>query len=129
MSRPKNPAPTYLLHKRSGQARVRIKTGNRYRDIYLGKYGSPESLEKYQRVLAEYFGDGESNQEGSDTALTPLEDGEEWTVAELAVEYDDFARSHYVKNGETTDDRYERPLPRLSLSTAARPRKSSVPRS
>jgi hypothetical protein len=27
------------------------------------------------------------------------------TVAELAFKYDDFASSHYVKNGEPTDDR------------------------
>ncbi len=56
MARPKNPAPSYLLHKKSGQARVRLKNGSRYRDVYLGEYGSPESYEKYRQVVAEHLG-------------------------------------------------------------------------
>ena len=35
--------PKYQLHKASGQARVRFKA----RDIYLGKYLSPESEQRY----------------------------------------------------------------------------------
>jgi hypothetical protein len=53
MARPNNPAPSYLLHRKSGQARVRLKNGSRYRDVYLGEYGSPESCEKYRSVVAE----------------------------------------------------------------------------
>ncbi len=41
--------PTYCLHRPSGQARVII--GGRH--IYLGEYGSPESQEKYARLIAE----------------------------------------------------------------------------
>ena len=41
--------PSYRLHKPSGQARVIIDR----RHIYLGKYGSPESWEKYRRIIAE----------------------------------------------------------------------------
>jgi hypothetical protein len=43
--------PAYLLHKPTGQARVRFHK----RDIYLGKYGSPESRDRYDEVLAEWF--------------------------------------------------------------------------
>ena len=42
--------PGYSLPKASGQARVRF-TGEG--DIYLGPYGSPESREKYARLVAE----------------------------------------------------------------------------
>ena len=42
--------PGYLLHKPSGQARVIIDG----KHIYLGEYGSPESHEKYARLIAEF---------------------------------------------------------------------------
>ncbi|MEZ5939772.1 MAG: hypothetical protein R3C18_00170 [Planctomycetaceae bacterium] len=35
--------PKYALHKATGQARVRIDG----KDIWLGKYGTPESMERY----------------------------------------------------------------------------------
>ena len=41
--------PSYRLHKPSGQARVIIDGEH----IYLGPYGSPESHEKYARLIAE----------------------------------------------------------------------------
>lgn len=41
--------PGYLLHKSSGQARVRIDG----KDHYLGEYGSPESVERYQELVRE----------------------------------------------------------------------------
>ena len=104
MARPKNPVPSYLLHKKSGQARVRLKEGSRYRDVYLGEYGSPESLDNYRQVVADYLGNG-SQDPNKPGAMSPVNTGD-WTVAELAVHYDDFASSHYVKNGEPTDDRY-----------------------
>ena len=44
--------PAYRLHKSSGRARV-IVAG---RQIYLGPYGSPESREKYARLIAEIAG-------------------------------------------------------------------------
>ena len=103
MARPKNPAPSYLLHKKSGQARVRLKNGSRYRDVYLGEYGSPESFDKYRQVVADYLGNhGQDAVEPE--AISPVGPGD-WSVAELALHYDDFASSHYVKNGEKTNDR------------------------
>jgi len=43
--------PAYLLHKPSGQARVRIDR----KDRYLGNYGSPESREAYDDIIADWF--------------------------------------------------------------------------
>ena len=43
--------PSYLLHKPTGQARVRI----RGKDIYLGTYGSPESRDRYDDLVADWL--------------------------------------------------------------------------
>ena len=43
--------PKYQLHKATGQARVRING----HDIYLGKYRSPESEERYRQVIADWL--------------------------------------------------------------------------
>ena len=50
MSRRNGRIPGYLLHKPSGQARVIIDD----KHIYLGSYGSPESQEKYARLIADF---------------------------------------------------------------------------
>jgi len=49
--------PSYQLHKATGLARVRV----RGKDIWLGKHGTPESLVKYDEVIAELL----QNREGS----------------------------------------------------------------
>ena len=49
MPRKPSHVPAYRLHKPSGQARVIIDGQH----VYLGRYGSPESREKYARILAE----------------------------------------------------------------------------
>lgn len=47
---PKTPkVPKLSLHKPSGCARVRIQG----KDLYLGPYGDPETLQRYSRLLAE----------------------------------------------------------------------------
>ncbi len=43
--------PGYLLHKVTGQARVRIQG----RDYYLGRHNSPESWKRYRQLIAQYF--------------------------------------------------------------------------
>ena len=50
MSRRALKVPSYCLHKASGRAVVRLGG----RDVYLGEYGSPESHEEYERVIAEW---------------------------------------------------------------------------
>ncbi len=42
--------PSYCHHKRSGRAVVRIDG----HDHYLGPYDSPESHERYERLIAEW---------------------------------------------------------------------------
>lgn len=81
MPRPKTSTPAYLPHKKSGQARFRIRSGSRYRDIYLGPYGSPESWEKYHHVLAEYYAGGQV----PPRFAVSVEGG--LTIAELLVQY------------------------------------------
>lgn len=49
MARRKLTVPSYLLHKPTGQARVRING----RDIFLGRYDSPGSRAEYARIIAE----------------------------------------------------------------------------
>lgn len=54
MPRKRNPVPSYLRHKPSGQAYVALTTpegGKRF--VYLGVYGSDESRREYTRVVAE----------------------------------------------------------------------------
>ena len=46
MPRNNGHVPAYRLHKPSGQARVIIN----HEHIYLGKFGSAESREKYARL-------------------------------------------------------------------------------
>jgi hypothetical protein len=48
---PKKHKPSYLLHKPTGQARVRIDG----KDHYLGLYGSQESRNRCHDVIAEWF--------------------------------------------------------------------------
>lgn len=48
---PKRSKPAYSLHKATGQAQVRING----KDHYLGAYGSPESREIYEDLIAEWF--------------------------------------------------------------------------
>jgi len=50
----RNYVPKYRLHKASGQAFVEL-SGKR---IYCGKYGTPESKEKYHRLVEEWEANG-----------------------------------------------------------------------
>lgn len=72
--------PTYRLHKGSGQAVVTIQG----RDYYLGAHNTPESRERYRRLLAEHLATG-----------APIVRAELRSVAELAERYLVHARSYY----------------------------------
>jgi len=100
MSRKRKPA--YLLHKATGQARVRIGG----KDRYLGAYGSPESKARYEEIVTEWL------LRHTDRPKSQL------TVDELALLYLEHARSYYVKNGKQTSEVYNvrlalRPLVKL----------------
>jgi integrase len=90
MGRPKKTQPSYLEHKPSGQARVRIDG----RDHYLGEFGSPESWQRYNELMIDF------------AAGRPIDlpsqrvDAGELTIAELVAKYDDFAKANYAGSGE-----------------------------
>jgi len=111
--------PSYLLHRPTDQARVRIGG----RDHYLGKYGSPESRERYDDLIAEWFAKGDV----SNYRLT---------VDDLAILFLERAESYYRKDGEPTSEVYSirlalRPLLAMFGPTRVRdfgPRKLKVVR-
>lgn len=87
--------PSYRLHKPSGRAVVTING----RDHYLGPHGSPESLEAYGRLIAQYSA-------GRPITLVPdrTEQQRGPTINEIALVFMRHAQSYYVKNGEQTDE-------------------------
>jgi len=109
--------PSYRLHKSTGQARVIISG----KHVYLGKYGTPESWEKYHRVVA----DSLNGQSGAILATSlDASRGPSPTIEELILAYWRHAQAYYVKNGETTGETDNiraalRPLRRLYGSTKA----------
>jgi hypothetical protein len=77
--------PKYARHS-SGQARVRI--GGKVH--YLGPYGSPESRERYGKLVAAWMRDNEVTHE----------DCPNLKVRQLTALYWDHAQGYYVKNGK-----------------------------
>ncbi len=88
--------PSYGLHKPSGQARVIIDG----KQVYLGKHGSPGSLDEYARVIAEHF--------ATPSAQPPPDNGSKFpriSVNEMLVAYWDFARQYYCsRDGHPTKE-------------------------
>src|SRR3990172_864387 len=82
--------PSYCIHKRSGQAYVRV----RGQFVYLGIYGSAESKDAYARVLAELVAAPESMPAPSTPAGI--------TVTELIAAYWEYAEGYYQKHGRPT---------------------------
>ena len=108
--------PSYRLHKSSGQARVIINRKHHY----LGKYGSPESLEKYHRLLAEQI----RAPAGSTTVALAAARQSSLSIDELILSYWQFTKGYYVKNGKRSDRWYHirlalRPLRKLYGNTLA----------
>lgn len=91
MARPRKVQPSYLLHKPSGQARVRVNG----RDIYLGPYNSPESWQKYHELLARF--------PTPESRLEVIEPSDQTTVAELVAHFVEHANSWYTHN---PDEKY-----------------------
>jgi len=84
---PKKSAPSYLRHA-SGQAFARVNGKN----LYFGKYGSPESLAKYDDFKREWL------LQHGDVRKYRL------TVDELAIFYIGHAEQYYRKNGAPTSE-------------------------
>ncbi|MFN0055541.1 MAG: tyrosine-type recombinase/integrase [Planctomycetales bacterium] len=75
---PRFSKPSYLLHRPTGQARVRIGG----RDIYLGKFGTPESKVAYERVIGDWLA-------GQDPRRSQL------TIDDLALQFFAWADGYY----------------------------------
>jgi integrase len=91
--------PKYRLHKGSGQALVQIN-GER---IYLGKHGTPESEEKYQRLIAEWLAALHEQTQGK-VATPSTVSRFDLTINEVVLAYIKFARGYYVKDGKPTKE-------------------------
>ena len=113
MPRRSGKVPSYTKHKASGQAVVRING----KDHYLGVYGTPESHDAYERLIAEWrvAQIEASRAEGAPTQET----SHALTVNAVILAYMKFAEEYYSKDGKTTqeytDMKYAlRPLRKLS---------------
>ena len=89
--------PGYLLHKATGQARVRIN-GN---DHYLGPFGSEQSRVAYGNLIAKHASGvpidpfRSSSSDSDDPGLT---------INELVLAFMKHADGHYLKNGVATSE-------------------------
>ena len=99
MPRQKNAIPSYLLHTKSGQARVRING----RDHLLGPYGSEESRIKYGRLISQAAG-GLSVDPLANRGTVPrnAEADSGLSVAELLLAFKRHADGYYTKDGKPT---------------------------
>lgn len=61
--------PKYCLHKSSGRARVTLNG----KDFWLGRYGTPGSREKYDRLIAEWMANGRNPPIQARDGLTVVE--------------------------------------------------------
>ncbi len=84
---PRKTVPSYLLHRSSGQARVRLDG----KDHYLGVYGSKESRQEYARLISDWS----SRQEHALKAVD---------VSRLTLLYLEHAKRRYVKHGTQTSE-------------------------
>jgi hypothetical protein len=84
------------VHRRSSwQAPVRING----RDIYCGRFGTPEAEETYRRIVAEHLPAG-----GTPAAVQPLgrDDSAGLLIVELMLAYNVHCEAWYVKNDKPT---------------------------
>ena len=82
--------PKYRSHS-SGHARVVIEGETHY----LGKHGSRESRQEYDRIVGDWLANGRT---------LPLDPAQPITVTMLCNAYLKYAKQYYVKNGKITDE-------------------------
>jgi integrase len=117
MPRRPGKVPSYCHHKRSGRAVVRIDG----RDHYLGEYGSPESYERYERLIAEWRASRIVRSSGPQSSPTIAARA---TVSDVLLAYAVFAKDYYIKDGQPAGELANmrdalRPLRHLYGSTLA----------
>src|SRR5262245_33951363 len=88
--------PKYSLHKASGQARVKYAD----RVIYLGKFGSPESHQRYAEFIARLPRAGE---QAVAKFAEPLP-RQSLLVGEIVLRYYEHAARYYVQDGKPTGE-------------------------
>ncbi|MDX2201032.1 MAG: site-specific integrase [Phycisphaerae bacterium] len=89
--------PSYRLHKVSGNAVVTLNG----RDHYLGPHDSPESVDAYKRLIAEWTTAGPAAAAASATVSAG---GADFRVCELLAAYLEYAERYYIKDGEPTGE-------------------------
>lgn len=90
--------PSYCRHKGRNLAYETIDG----REIYLGRYGSAESREKYARIIAERFPTGNSH--GAPQVVVSASN---ISINELILRYwQEFVITTYVKDGKPTERQY-----------------------
>ena len=104
MPRKANALPSYLLHKQSGQARVRIDG----KDILLGAFGSDESRIRYGELISQRAGgvliDPIAGSKRGSLPRNETEADPGPSVAELCAVFLRHAEQHYQKNGQPTSE-------------------------
>lgn len=86
--------PSYRFHKARSCAVVTING----KDHYLGEYDTPESWEKYHRLVAEWFATRDLPPIPAEPVAAPL------TVEELLLAYWRYVQQYYVKDGKPTSE-------------------------
>ncbi len=76
--------PSYCRHKATGQAVVRIDG----RDFYLGTYGTEESRQRYNQMIAEWYANAQAL-----PPRAPTKDGG-IAVAEMLLKYWEWAEGY-----------------------------------
>lgn len=85
--------PSYRHHKARNLAVVRLNG----KDHYLGPYDSPESWEKYHRLLAEYLASTPT------LSIDPSTGSQaEISIKRLCLAYCEFADTYYLRDGQKT---------------------------
>lgn len=95
----KKPAsvPSHCRHDCTGQGYVRLNG----KFHYTGVYGTPESEQRYQQIVAEWLAAGKP----VDFSLSDKPKADErLTLVELAADYWRHCQAYYVKNGKPTDE-------------------------
>jgi integrase len=91
-----NRPPAYRLHKARNCAVVTIDGQNHY----LGPYGSPESHEKYARLIAEW----RASQRHLLTARSACATDPGLSINELVLAHFQHVQTYYVKDGQPTSE-------------------------
>src|SRR5437763_16476221 len=89
--------PSYRHHVGTGQAVVTLNG----KDIYPGKYGTPQSREQYDRLMAEWL---TANRTSPTSPASHAGGPSDLTVCESLLQFSRHAETYHVKNGRPTGE-------------------------